>query len=228
MLCYALHRRVDLINLAVGGPDFRDAPFVGKVRQLADEGIVIASGAGNSGPGWGSLLNPADELVVLGVGGVDATGRLAAWSSRGMTQWESPHGAGRVGVDVVGHGEFWGGSNAPSKHGGCQFQWGTSVACPVVVGSLALLLSGVSAEKRRQLRSAAAIKQVLARGARRLDGPSILEQGSGLLDLGQTAAAMDAFTPHASAVPPALDLTRAGCPYLWPWCDLIGCHMAIS
>ncbi|KOO35188.1 membrane-bound transcription factor site-1 protease [Chrysochromulina tobinii] len=63
---FALHRRFDLVNLAVGGPDFRDAPFAAKVRELARAGITIVSGVGNSGPGWGSLLNPADDALVIG------------------------------------------------------------------------------------------------------------------------------------------------------------------
>ena len=29
---YALRMKVDLISLSVGGPDYRDAPFVAKVR----------------------------------------------------------------------------------------------------------------------------------------------------------------------------------------------------
>lgn len=53
----------------MGGPDYLDAPFVAKVRQLADAGTTIISGGGNSGPGWGTLLNPADEAWVIGVGG---------------------------------------------------------------------------------------------------------------------------------------------------------------
>ena len=30
-----LTMKVDLISLSVGGPDYRDAPFVAKVRELA-------------------------------------------------------------------------------------------------------------------------------------------------------------------------------------------------
>lgn len=32
---FALHRRFDIINLAVGGPDFRDDAFASKVRRAA-------------------------------------------------------------------------------------------------------------------------------------------------------------------------------------------------
>eukprot|EP00966_Prymnesium_polylepis_P060051 1392917-Prymnesium_polylepis.1 len=58
---YALLHEMDLINLSVGGPDYLDLPFVAKVKQVAMAGITISSGAGNSGPSWGSTLNPADE-----------------------------------------------------------------------------------------------------------------------------------------------------------------------
>ena len=78
-------QKVDLINLSVGGPDFRDAPFLAKVRALAASGVLIASGSGNSGPAWGSLLNPADDALTVGVAGTDISGGLAAWSSRGET-----------------------------------------------------------------------------------------------------------------------------------------------
>ena len=37
---YALRRRFDLINLSVGGPDFRDVAFADKVRQLAASGAT--------------------------------------------------------------------------------------------------------------------------------------------------------------------------------------------
>ena len=52
---------------------------------------------------WGTLMNPADQSDVVGVGGLDATGRnLAKFSARGMTLWEPPRlgdaGYGRVKV----------------------------------------------------------------------------------------------------------------------------------
>ena len=79
----------------------------------------------------------------------------------------------RGGIDVVTYGEFWG--KAP--HGGCQHQWGTSVACPVVVGVLALLLSELAPSRRAELLNPAAIKQVLVEAAVPLPGISHMEQG---------------------------------------------------
>jgi membrane-bound transcription factor site-1 protease len=54
----------------------------------------MVSAIGNDGPLWGSLNNPADQLDVIGVGGIDYTDSLARFSSRGMTTWELPAGYG--------------------------------------------------------------------------------------------------------------------------------------
>ena len=89
-----------------------------------------------------------------------------------MTTWELPHGYGRAGIDVVTYGEFWG--KAP--RGGCQHQWGTSVACPVVVGVLALLLSELPPARRALLLNPAAIKQVLVEAAEPMPRISHMEQ----------------------------------------------------
>jgi len=146
-----------------------------QVRELARAGITIVSGVGNSGPGWGSLLNPADDALVIGVSALLPSGRkLAPYASRGPTLWELPHGAGRMGVDVAALGEFWAARSFPP--GGCQYQWGTSVACPVVVGVLALLLSSLPPAQRAVLRSPVALKQVLHASSERLRGASYLEQ----------------------------------------------------
>ena len=185
-----------------------------QVRQLARAGVTIVSGAGNSGPGWGTLLNPADDPRVIGVGGLRPSGRLATYSSRGSSLWELPHGVGRMGVDVVALGEFW----AAHPSGGCQHQWGTSVACPVVVGVLALLLSSLGPMQRAALRSPAALKQVLAASSQRLPGRvSYLEQGSGALRPHALHAAMASFVPHLTSLPATLNLLD--CPYMAPHCD---------
>ena len=187
-------------------------PFA-QVRELARAGVTIVSGVGNSGPGWGTLLNPADDALVIGVSGMRPSGRLAAYASRGPTLWELPHGASRMGVDVVTHGEFW----AARPSGGCQLQWGTSVACPVVVGVLALLLSSLTPTQRAALRSPAALKQALHQSSSRMPGRSHLEQGGGELRPHALHEAMLRFAPHLSALPPSLDLLD--CPYMAPHCD---------
>jgi len=48
-------------------------------------GIVMVASAGNDGPAAGTILAPADAFDILAVGAVDASGMIAAFSSRGPT-----------------------------------------------------------------------------------------------------------------------------------------------
>ena len=96
---------------------------------------------GNDGPLWGSILNPADQLDVLSVGGWGGHDSIASFSSRGMTTSEiSFGGMGRVKPDVLApsisvH------SSGPKKPFECRSLSGTSVATPVVTGFIVAMLS---------------------------------------------------------------------------------------
>ena len=89
---HAIRRRVHVINISIGGPDWRDLPFVSKVREMSANGIIVVSAIGNDGPHRGTLNNPADQLDVIGVGGHDDQKRMSAFSSRGFTLWEQSEG----------------------------------------------------------------------------------------------------------------------------------------
>lgn len=65
-----------------------------QVLEVTSNGVIMVSAIGNDGPLYGTLNNPADMLDVIGVGGIDNEGNLAAFSSRGMTTWELPTGTG--------------------------------------------------------------------------------------------------------------------------------------
>ena len=41
---YAIAKRIDIINLSIGGPDFMDMPFVNKVREITSKNIIMVSG----------------------------------------------------------------------------------------------------------------------------------------------------------------------------------------
>ncbi|CAH8571045.1 unnamed protein product [Schistosoma mattheei] len=135
---YAISRKLHVINLSIGGPDFLDKPFVDKVLELSANGILLVSAIGNDGPLFGTLNNPADQMDVLGVGGVDALGRVARFSSRGMTGWELPAGYGRVKPDIV---TFSTGVISSNLDGKCRVLSGTSVASPIVTGVVSLLIN---------------------------------------------------------------------------------------
>ncbi|CAN0075207.1 unnamed protein product, partial [Ectocarpus sp. 4 AP-2014] len=212
---YALFLGVDIINLSIGGPDFKDQPFVDKVRELSANGVVVFSAVGNDGPLYGTQHNPADQMDTIGVGAVSTSGRgVASFQSRGMTTWELPGGYGRVKPDLVAVGQFVLGPKAGGPLGQCIGISGTSVASPVVAGAAALLASTVPPDRRRDIVNPASIKQVLTESARRVKEVGVFEQGAGALDVAEAFVLLSRYTPRASLLPPQLDLTD---PYMWPF-----------
>jgi len=85
-----------------------------------------------------TLSNPADQMDVIGVGGINWDDQIARFSSRGMTTWELPYGYGRIKPDLVTYGS---GVRVSALQNGCRSLSGTSVASPVVAGAVALLAS---------------------------------------------------------------------------------------
>lgn len=87
---YAILKRMHVLNLSIGGPDFMDHPFVDKVLELTANKVIMISAIGNDGPLYGTLNNPGDQSDVIGVGGMNFEENIAKFSSRGMTTWELP------------------------------------------------------------------------------------------------------------------------------------------
>eukprot|EP00892_Ulva_mutabilis_P010988 jgi/Ulvmu1/8261/UM041_0072.1 len=210
---YAIATKMQVVNLSIGGPDFMDRPFVDKVQEITANGIIMVSAIGNDGPLYGTLNNPADQLDVIGVGGLDYSDNIASFSSRGMSTWELPTGFGGSKPDVMAYGRDVHGSRIG---GGCRPLSGTSVASPVVAGAVALLASIVPEGQRDFLLNPASMKQALVEGASRLSGLNVFEQGSGKLDLEASQKILQSYQPRASIHPSTLDLTD--CPYMWPYC----------
>lgn len=177
---YAIARGVHVLNLSIGGPDYLDHPFVEKVWEISANKIIMISAIGNDGPLYGTMNSPADQQDVIGVGGIDENDMMASFSSRGMTTWELPDGAGRFKPDVVAYGREVTGSRID---GGCRSLSGTSVASPVVAGAVVLLASVIPEPRRWEVINPASMKQALLEGADRLNGPIISEQGAGKLNL---------------------------------------------
>ena len=80
-----------------------DLPFIEKVWEMSANNIIVVSAIGNDGPLYGTLNNPADQLDVIGVGGIQYNEMMSPFSSRGMTTWELPRGYGRVKPDIVAY-----------------------------------------------------------------------------------------------------------------------------
>lgn len=88
---YAILKKIHVLNLSIGGPDFLDHPFVDKVLELTANKVIMVSAIGNDGPLYGTLNNPGDQSDVIGVGGMNFDENIAKFSSRGMTTWELPY-----------------------------------------------------------------------------------------------------------------------------------------
>eukprot|EP00058_Branchiostoma_floridae_P008759 XP_002594247.1 hypothetical protein BRAFLDRAFT_65099 [Branchiostoma floridae] len=194
---YAILKKINVLNLSIGGPDFMDHPFVDKVWELTANKVIMVSAIGNDGPLYGTLNNPADQMDVIGVGGIDFEDKIARFSSRGMTTWELPGGYGRVKPDIVTYGSGVRGSGLKS---GCRTLSGTSVASPVVAGAVTLLASAVI--HRIPMVNPASMKQALMASARRLPGVNMFEQGHGKLDLLKAYQVLNSYKPQASQSTP--------------------------
>eukprot|EP00008_Paramoeba_atlantica_P013188 CAMPEP_0201477864 /NCGR_PEP_ID=MMETSP0151_2-20130828/2812_1 /ASSEMBLY_ACC=CAM_ASM_000257 /TAXON_ID=200890 /ORGANISM="Paramoeba atlantica, Strain 621/1 / CCAP 1560/9" /LENGTH=858 /DNA_ID=CAMNT_0047858729 /DNA_START=531 /DNA_END=3107 /DNA_ORIENTATION=- len=210
---YAIHLGIDVLNLSIGGPDFMDLPFIEKVWEMSANNIIVISAIGNDGPVYGTLNNPADQLDVIGVGGIQFNELVSQFSSRGMTTWELPRGYGRVKPDIVAYAQTVSGSRSTS---GCRTLSGTSVASPVVAGVVTLLASSVDADERHRIVNPASMKQALIEGSDRVVANNIYEQGLGKVNLLRSFEILQNYSPRASFVPSTLDLTD--CPYMWPFC----------
>uniref|UniRef100_A0A182JXP7 Membrane-bound transcription factor site-1 protease n=1 Tax=Anopheles christyi TaxID=43041 RepID=A0A182JXP7_9DIPT len=207
---YAILKKINVLNLSIGGPDFLDQPFVDKVLELSANRVIMVSAIGNDGPLYGTLNNPGDQMDVIGVGGMDYADNIAKFSSRGMTTWELPYGYGRLKPDIVTYGSQVKGSNL---NGGCKSLSGTSVASPMVAGAVTLIASGVLDRPEVDL-NPASMKQALIEGAQRLTDNNMFEQGHGKLNILRSMKALAAYRPRVTLSPAYLDFTED---YMWPY-----------
>jgi serine protease AprX len=100
----------------------------------AERGIVVCNAMGNSGPGSGTLLAPADADSIIACGAVDANGYLASFSSRGPTF------DGRTKPEVCARGVSTR-CASPYNLYGYTTASGTSLSTPLIGGCAALILS---------------------------------------------------------------------------------------
>ncbi len=120
-LYYAIERDVDVVNMSFSSPLnlFADA-----TRLAVDSDIICVAAAGNNGTA--SLTYPAADPNVIGVGALaENSWELASYSNYGEN------------ADLVAPGTTY--TSLPG--GGYGNQTGSSLACPMVAGGIALYLS---------------------------------------------------------------------------------------
>ena len=113
----------------------------------ASKGILVSNAMGNSGPGAGSLITPADADSIIACGAVDSFGVIVGFSSRGPTS------DGRIKPELVAQGSsVYKASSLDTltyNRGG-----GTSFATPLLGGCAAVLLSARPNLNNMQVREA--------------------------------------------------------------------------
>ena len=153
-------------------------------------GIVLVAAAGNSGPGPETTTYPAKYSSVIAVGATDSNDVVADWSSRGQELWVTAPG-------VSVYSTYMGSSYATMS--------GTSMACPHVTGTVALIL-------KRAAHTPAEVRSILQRTAVKTAGMNgwtwTSAYGFGRVDAYAAVSAAQTLTPDfsVSASPSALTI----------------------
>ena len=134
---------IKIVNLSLGtmpNSSQRKDPLCRAVEKAIELGLIVVAAAGNNGPNVKSILSPGVSREVITVGAVDdkrtidpSDDTIAAFSSRGPTlDGESKPDLVAPGVNIQ--------SISSSKLDSYSSLSGTSMATPLVTGSMALLL----------------------------------------------------------------------------------------
>jgi len=168
-----------ILNLSFGSPanmSYEKDPLCKSVKEAKKAGLIVVAAAGNSGPNEKTIVSPGISPDVITVGAVDdkrtidpSDDEIASFSSRGPTK------EGLIKPDVVAPGVNIN-SLSNTELDGYKKMSGTSMATPLISGSVALLL-----DKYGDL-SPDKVKEMLINSCIDLkDAPE--NQGSGLVNL---------------------------------------------
>ncbi|HWE62766.1 MAG TPA: S8 family serine peptidase, partial [Chloroflexota bacterium] len=206
---WAIANHADVINESFGGgPQTNTSTdVIGMANQQAvRHGITVVAADGNSGPGVGSVGTPAQDPDVIAVGAstdyqlfgetgflADYNGttfdNIASFTSRGPTY------DGRIRPDVFAPGSF-GWSTVPRNPSEersstppylLETFGGTSMATPVTVGTVALVINAYMETHGGRRPSPAYVKQVLTSSADSMGYPAA-DQAAGRVNADRAIA----------------------------------------
>jgi serine protease AprX len=221
------HIRVVNVSVATGVYESFDTdPLTQAAKRVVDAGIVIVASAGNAGRDqqgntqYGGVTAPGNAPWVLSVGASSHMGTIdrsddtiAAFSSRGPTAVDR-----RAKPDVVAPGvgieslstpgsALYNSMSAYLLNGTVATSYppylslsGTSMAAPVVTGSVALMLQANPALTPN------AVKAILQYTAQAYQGYDALTEGAGFLNTRGAVELAHYFAAPGSTVPPATDM----------------------
>jgi serine protease AprX len=158
--------------------------------EAAERGVVVLNSAGNNGadPGHNTLGAPADGDNVLAIGSTTADGTRSGFSSVG------PSVDGRIKPDLMAQGSVvYAASTTDSSSYSASY--GTSYACPLAAGAVALLLQARPELSRTEVAS------LLRSTASQSDAPDRF-MGWGIIDV---MAAIDGDTGAGDPPPTPID-----------------------
>lgn len=133
---YRQQYRIRVVNISVGttcNSKRNHARLLESVEQLWDEGVVVATPAGNQGPRPGSITAPGSSKKVITVGSSDLLEGRSAISGRG------PTAECVCKPDIVAPGNKIM-SCVPGKPYSYGVKSGTSMSTPLVTGAIACAL----------------------------------------------------------------------------------------
>lgn len=124
-ILWAIEQKADIISMSLGSP-LPDVSINASIEKALAAGIVVVCAAGNEGPNLDTVGWPAQVEGVISVGAIDRRKQVTRFSSRGRR------------LDVMAPGDNILSDIPPNNQ---AIMSGTSMACPHVVGIIALMLA---------------------------------------------------------------------------------------